>query len=957
MVFKLLYYNNLDYTGLKTQFDKVVKFLREGDFKSAEVKKLKPTSYYRAKLDAANRLLFTPISHEGKIHLLILEVIKNHAYDKSRFLRGAKIIEEEITYILIGSEETKSEIGTTSKLSAESKTKNVDSNEKQLQYIPLSSRIHLLDKFIGFDEIQEETLTSPLPLIIIGSAGSGKTSLTLEKLKTLYGHILYISLSSYLVSHAQRVYFSCNYYNDQQDIDFLTFKEFLETIEIPQSSEITKSIFLRWYNSQAYSKKIGDGHKLFEELMGVITGSDASKAYLSKDDYLTLGIKQSIYLESDRLEVYALFEKYLEFLSKEKYYDSNILSYSYKDKIKSQYDAVVVDEVQDFTNSQLSLVLKSLNTTSQSQFLLCGDANQIVHPNFFSWSQLKSYFYKDADLGTQNITRILTKNYRNSPEVTELANRVLRFKNYCFGSIDKESHYLIESTSNTHGTVNCLEAKPEVIKKINDATSRSTSYAILVLYANDKKRVKEFFNTPLVFTVQEAKGLEYDNIILFDFISSESTYREISKDVHPSFLESDFKYARAKEKTDKSLEIYKFYVNALYIAITRSICNVYMIESNINHTLIKLLNINEIKEVNIETNESSKEEWQKEASNLALQGKEEQAKAIEEEILQYNNVSWQTITTIEFQKLKAQVFGNMFAKESKYEDATHNIQRNAQNTHTTQNAKIADKREIIKLLNYAIIYNDNKVIDDLQAIGVKAARNISKCEIIMQDEYFSDYIYRNDKNMLKNVASFGIDFRNIFNLTPLMCAAYVGNSFHIDKLILLGASIDEVDNNNRNSFMIALSKAIYNKKFGQDKFSEIYHFLKPDSLSIKSNNKLIKIDAYKPEYLFLIVVFTIIKNTAGSLDFINGAKGDNSTNIRTIGFRANDLLVSIQNFSEAIVPEHRKKREYISGLLSRNEIYSQNPSSKQLFTRISRGIYSINQDMQLKVKDDWHKII
>lgn len=224
-----------------------------------------------------------------------------------------------------------------------------------------------------------------------------------------------------------------------------------------------KNIFLLWFNKQNLVKSVGDGSKVFEEFMGVIAGSSVDKAYLSKEDYLNLGINQSIFSSEQRNEIYNLFQKYTEFLDKENYYDSNIIAYTRTDLVESTYDAVLVDEVQDFTNSQLSLIFKSLK--DRSQFLLCGDANQIVHPNFFSWSQLKSFFYNDADLSTHNISRILASNYRNTLEVTELANRVLRFKNYRFGSIDKESHYLIESASENHGSVSCLEDTPNIIKE------------------------------------------------------------------------------------------------------------------------------------------------------------------------------------------------------------------------------------------------------------------------------------------------------------------------------------------------------------------------------------------------------------------------------------------------------------------------------------------------------------
>jgi len=58
------------------------------------------------------------------------------------------------------------------------------------------------------------------------------------------------------------------------------------------------------------------------------------------------------------------------------------------------YDFVAVDEVQDLTNVQLSLVLRSLK--APGQFVIAGDANQIVHPNFFSWSKVKSLFWRGA---------------------------------------------------------------------------------------------------------------------------------------------------------------------------------------------------------------------------------------------------------------------------------------------------------------------------------------------------------------------------------------------------------------------------------------------------------------------------------------------------------------------------------------------------------------------------------
>jgi hypothetical protein len=893
-VYQLLYYNGLHYNGLEKQFNKVISFLQAGDFKSADVKKLKPSKYFRAKLDISNRLLFKIIHYKQQAYILILEVIRNHEYAKSRFLQGAKITEEDILSDRV-----------------------IEEDQESLDVLSKNHNVHLLNKFIVFDEQQEDILNCSLPIILIGSAGSGKTSVSLTKLRQIEGKILYISLSNYLVSNAQKSYFAFNYLNEQQDINFLSFHEFIETIKIPSGQAITEGIFLKWFTKQNLPKHygVGDGRELFEEFMGVITGSVLDEPYLSREEYQNLGIKQSIFSFEQRKGIYDLFQKYLQFLKEENYYDTNVISSQYTNLVEPIYDAIIVDEVQDFTNSQLFLVLKSLK--KQGQFLLCGDANQIIHPNFFSWSKLKSFFYTDNNFIEDKITKILTANYRNTPEVTELANRVLKFKNYYFGSVDKESHYLIKSTSEKHGTVNCLQDKIDIIKEVNIKTSKSTNYAILVLHEHHKDKARELFRSPLIFTVQEAKGLEYDNIIIYNFVSNEKNYTDITKGTDRSFLDADFKYARVKDKTDKSLEIYKFYINALYVAITRSVCNVYIIESNASHKFLRLLEINEIQEINIEAAESSREAWQKEANKLIMQGKDEQAKAIETNILQHQNITWTPIDQGEFKHLYEKVI----------------------------NQKTADKRECIKLLNYSIIYSDLALIKQLQTYGLKAAANISKCIPLMLDEYFNDYLYQSTTNLLKKLDSFGTEFRNEFNLTPLMSAAYAGKKSYVDMLISLGASINATDNNHRNAFMIAISRASDDQKYCNSVFEKIYQQLKPDAIMLKINNRLVKIESYKSEYFFLYFLITKIKNASTYKD--NQSK--------TV-FKAVSVSALLKDFPESVLPKYRQNRNYVSALFARNEVHSNYPYNKQLFSRIAIGVYTISPDIEIKICDMWSKL-
>src|SRR5437870_9501173 len=393
-------------------FHKMKEFLEAGDFRSADVKKVGP-NLYRARLDISNRLLFSLYRAQDKTYILVLECIAHHAYDKSRFLRRGGRIDE-------------------------SKLPTLDTPEQAdtapLAYInPKLSTFHILNKVISFDDAQQAVYTLPPPCIVIGSAGSGKTALVLEKMKDAPGAVLYVTRSPYLVHNARNLYYALEYANDEQAVSFLSFAEYLASLRVPPGRELGFYDFAQWFARHRAASRLKDPYPLFEEFQGVLTGPSTASPYLSREAYLGLGIRQSIFAEEERLHVYDLFLKYLAFLQDNDYYDTNILSYHYLPLVEPRYDFVVVDEVQDLTTIQLQLILKSL--CEPHQFILCGDANQIVHPNFFSWSKLKSFFYKQEGINAPaELIRILNNNYRNSVHVTAVANRLLKLKHARFRS-------------------------------------------------------------------------------------------------------------------------------------------------------------------------------------------------------------------------------------------------------------------------------------------------------------------------------------------------------------------------------------------------------------------------------------------------------------------------------------------------------------------------------------------
>ena len=99
---RFLTLQNLNTQRVKAAFAKVRAAIEADDFRSADVKKLSPTPYWRAKLDYSNRLLLQFARYGAETVCLAIEVIENHAYDKSRFLRGARLDEGLLSCLAAG---------------------------------------------------------------------------------------------------------------------------------------------------------------------------------------------------------------------------------------------------------------------------------------------------------------------------------------------------------------------------------------------------------------------------------------------------------------------------------------------------------------------------------------------------------------------------------------------------------------------------------------------------------------------------------------------------------------------------------------------------------------------------------------------------------------------------------------------------------------------------------------
>lgn len=892
---KILEYTGINVSRCTAQYKRVVAAIERDDFATAEVKKLvnlRHGKFYRAKLDDANRLLFAIVRHGNETYALLLEVIENHDYAKSRFLRGAEIDEDKLPIVGLPQATVEAD---------------------PVRYVhPERREIHFLDKMISFDDAQEEVYRLSPPLILVGAAGSGKTALTLTKMKHVEGEVLYVTQSAYLAQSARDLYYAHGFDREGQEATFFSFWEFLESIHIPKGREAVWRDFSAWFGRMGQQFKGIEAHQAFEEIRGVIT-ADAS-GFLDRETYLALGVRQSIFSGADRDLLYVIFEKYRDWLAINGLIDLNLLSRQWLEKALPRYDFIVVDEVQDLTCVQLGLILKTLK--NPGQFLLCGDSNQIVHPNFFSWSKIKSLFWHDPDLANQQNLQVLRANFRNSREATRIANTLLKIKHRRFGSIDRESNFLVNAVSQDDGTVRILADREDVKKELNQKTKGSAQCAVLVLRDEDKPGARRFFHTPLLFSIHEAKGLEYDHVILYRFISGHrAEFDEVASVVSPESLVSDeLQYRRAKDKADKSLEIYKFYVNALYVALTRAIKSVYLVESDGGHPLLQLLNLKTGgDQVEVIARTSTLEDWQKEARKLELQGKLEQAEAIRSTILKQAPVPWQVFDESHLRATVDKVFQN-----------------------PATGAK--PKQQIYE---YACCYTFPALAEYLATDGrYAAAKNFDRNHLTVGTRHLSASAGRNFKDILRLCERHGVDHRNQMNQTPLMAAAIVGNLPLVEALLELGSDPMQTDNYGHNALHWAMSVAFRDEHYARGPFAAIYELIAPASIDLMVGERLVRIDRHLSEYLLLQTMWVLFKSRFQGKTWWS----------RYTAFDTATVLNVCLHLPPNVLKPARNKRAHLSSVLSRNEMNREYAYNRRLFMRIAQGWYLFNPALSLRQK-------
>jgi hypothetical protein len=66
------------------------------------------------------------------------------------------------------------------------------------------------------------------------------------------------------------------------------------------------------------------------------------------------------------------------------------------------------------------------------------------------------------------------------------------------------------------------------------------------------------------------------------------------------------------------------------------------------------------------------------------------------------------------------------------------------------------------------------------------------------------------------------------------------------------------------------------------------------------------------------------------------------------GLTMDEFMEFIEEMPESILPEYRRKRQYVNSILAKNEIARDDRYNRKLFKRVSRGTYNLNEDMEME---------
>ncbi|KAI3685051.1 hypothetical protein L6452_34283 [Arctium lappa] len=290
---------------------------------------------------------------------------------------------------------------------------------------------------------------------------------------------------------------------------------------------------------------------VYTEIMSVIkggltTGDQAPSGILSRDDYVALCDGRTSILDAQKRQIiYAIFLQYEKKKTEKGDFDLADLVNDLHQRLEvdgyngDPIDYVYIDEVQDLSMRQIAL-FKYVCTNVHEGFAFCGDTAQAIAKGIgFRFEDIRCLFFRMFLSGPEKgqISKIfqLSDNFRTHVGVLSLAQSVIDLLFHFFPLF---VDHLSPETSRIHGDLPILletdinnDALKTIFGRNGDDCQQFTGFGaeqvVLVRDEHLKEKVVDIVGKKsLVLTIMESKGLEFQDVLLYDFFSTSSFSNE-----------------------------------------------------------------------------------------------------------------------------------------------------------------------------------------------------------------------------------------------------------------------------------------------------------------------------------------------------------------------------------------------------------------------------------------------
>ncbi|KAH3807147.1 hypothetical protein DPMN_135480, partial [Dreissena polymorpha] len=320
---------------------------------------------------------------------------------------------------------------------------------------------------------------------------------------------------------------------------------------VDRTKEITYMMFVdKFWKHLKHTHSSYHPTLVWTEIMSFIEGSyealSEPRGYLDNKQYNDIGRKRAPNFSGDRDVIYSLFLEYKRFKTDNALFDETDLVHSVFKRLSVlnyrpwAIHQIFVDETQDFTQAELCLLIR-LCQNPNDMFFTGDTAQSIMRGISFRFQDLRSLFHYMQEINRSTGSPIVAQpeevyklvyNYRTHAGILRLASSVLEIMAALFpesfdslppdqGLFEGPMPIVFES-----GSVSDLVLLLKGNQRNTVPIEFGAHQVILVVNDDAREALPAVLKLGLVLTIFEAKGLEFDDVLLYNFFTNSQASKE-----------------------------------------------------------------------------------------------------------------------------------------------------------------------------------------------------------------------------------------------------------------------------------------------------------------------------------------------------------------------------------------------------------------------------------------------